>query len=429
VKRLRVAVWSPQPPSDSGIADYAAEQLGTLRERFELGVVDVEPKGARPEADLDFYHVGNSPAHGFVYRAALLRPGVVLLHDFGLHDLVLALTVARGERRDYLREMRRAYGERGSFLGRQIARGLGGALWPALLPLCERLLRRSLGVVGLTRQVAERVGRLLPGRPLLQLPHHLALPLEPWPTRREARRALGLAQDAILLTAPGLASAAKRIDLLARVVARLRERHPALRLVVAGGVDPGFDLAGAVASGGPDAVLMTGRLGQDDFLRHLAAADLVAALRFPSRGEISGALVRALGAGRPALVTAGTPAAQEFPGDVVVPVSCDRHEEAELLALVDRLVADRGLREAMGARAAAFVAERHALVPVTQRLADFLDEVAAARPVLEGRVAPEEPGPLGDLMGELDFAARELDLPAPPDGTRALIAGLVAGPG
>ncbi len=414
------------PPSASGIADYASEQLQALRERFELSVVDAEPSGARPEADIDFYQVGNSPAHGFVYRAALTRPGVVLLHDFGIHDLVLAETVARGDRRAYLREMRRAYGERGSFLGRQIARGLGGPLWPALLPLCERLLRRSLGVVGLTRHVIERASRLLPGRPMLQLPHHLALPLEPWPARHEARRMLGLPQDAILLTAPGLASAAKRIDLLAKVVTRLRGKHPTLRLVVAGGVDPGFDLAGAVAGGGPDAVLVSGRLSLDDFLRHLAAADVVTALRFPIRGEISGALVRALGAGRPALVTAGTPAALEFPEDLVVPVSCDRHEEAELEVLLDRLVADRGLREAMGARAAAFVGEQHELVQVTRRLADFLDEVAAAREVLGRLVAPEEPGPLGDLLGELDFAARDLDLPGPPDGTRALISGLVA---
>jgi len=41
----------------------------------------------------------------------------------------------------------------------------------------------------------------------------------------------------------------------------------------------------------------------------LAAADVVLALRFPSFGEMSGALVRAMGVGRPVLVTDGTPPA------------------------------------------------------------------------------------------------------------------------
>ena len=63
---------------------------------------------------------------------------------------------------------------------------------------------------------------------------HLALPLDPPPGREEARRALGLPQDALLLTAAGLATASKRLDAALRAVARLRETQPRLRLIVAG---------------------------------------------------------------------------------------------------------------------------------------------------------------------------------------------------
>jgi glycosyltransferase involved in cell wall biosynthesis len=425
LRRLRLAVWTPLPPSPSGIADYAQEQLAVLGERFDLCVVERAPDGPRPDADLDLYQVGNSPAHGFVYRAALERPGVVLLHDDGLHDLVRSETLARGERGAYLQALRRAHGERGSFLGRQIARGLGGELWPALLPLDEPLLESSLGVVALTRAIAERVFRRLPGRPVLHLPHHLSLPLVPWPDRAEARRALGLPADALLVTAPGLASAAKRLDAVARVVSRLQADHPRLRLVIAGGVDPGFDLAGAIAGGAPP--LVTGRLSLEDFLRHLAAADVVAALRFPSRGEISGALVRALGAGRAALVTAGTPAEGEFPEGCVAPVSPDR-EESELLAVLGQLLADAALREALGAAARAFVRERHELGRVTSALADFLDHVAERAPELRRGVRPQEHGTLGALLDEVHFAARDLGLPKAPEDVRGLFSPLCARP-
>ena len=72
--------------------------------------------------------------------------------------------------------MRRAHGEAGSFVARQVARGLGGEMLPALFPLNDRLLEASLGIVGLTAYVASRAARRLPGRPVLRLPHHFALP-------------------------------------------------------------------------------------------------------------------------------------------------------------------------------------------------------------------------------------------------------------
>src|SRR5438105_726197 len=151
---ISLAVWSPLPPSPSGIADYVAEALPALSEHFDVHAVtsapdEVDPRlraqvpvysaADPPAADLDLYHVGNSPAHAFVHRAALGRPGVVVLHDWSLHHLVLRETVERGDVSGYLREMRRAHGEAGTFVGRQVARALGGDLLPALFPLNDRV--------------------------------------------------------------------------------------------------------------------------------------------------------------------------------------------------------------------------------------------------------------------------------------------------
>src|SRR6185503_2123466 len=142
----------------------------------------------------------------------------------------------------YVREMRRAHGERGSFVARQVARALGGDLLPALFPLNDRVLEGSLGVVGLTEYVAGRARARLPGRPVLHLPHHATLPLAPLPSRDAARAHLGLPPDALIVTAPGLATAAKRLEAGVRALARLRAEHPRLLLVVAGAVDPALPL-------------------------------------------------------------------------------------------------------------------------------------------------------------------------------------------
>jgi glycosyltransferase involved in cell wall biosynthesis len=439
----RLAVWSPLPPSASGIADYAAEQLPELARHFEVDAVVEDPRAvnagvaagvalraasAAAHADLDLYQLGNSPAHAWVYRAALARPGVLLLHDFNLHHLVLAETVERGDVAGYLDEMRRAHGEEGSFVGRQVSRALGGDLLPALYPLNDRVLAASLAVVGLTRESAEGAARRLPGRPVLHLPHHLSLPLDPPPTRSAARAALGIPHDALVLTAPGLATASKRLDAAIRAVARLRPKFTSLRLVVAGDVDQRLPLADwARDAGVGSALTVTGRLAADDFVRHLAAADVVLCLRFPSHGEISGALVRTLGVGRPALVTAGTPAHEEFPEGIVVPVDPGRREPDELEALLARLLGDQALRESLGRLAREHVLAHHDLGVTTRRLAGFLSEVHALQPTLLAAIAEERDDQgtrLGLFVEETRRAARELGLSAVRLGVRPLFAGI-----
>jgi glycosyltransferase involved in cell wall biosynthesis len=425
---VRLSVWSPLPPTPSGVADYVAEQLPGLARHFEVRAVVPDPAAvdrhrlagievvAPPEgarADLHLYHLGNSPAHAYAYRAALTNPGVVFLHEWSLHHLVLHETVERGNVTEYLREMRRAHGEQGTFVGRQVARGLGGELFPALLPLNDRVLGASLAVVTLTREAGERAGRHLAGRPVLALPMHFASPLEPLPAPADARRDLGLPADALLVTAPGLATAAKQLDLVARVVGRLRERDPRVRLVVAGDLDPtsGVLEAARTARLG-EGLIVTGRLCLEDFVRHIAAADVVAALRFPSHGEMSAALLRALGLGRPALVSAGTPAGQEFPEGVVVPVTPGPAEEEELLALLGLLFRDPALRASIGVLAREHVLARHDLGRTGDLLAAFLRSVEARKEELRSTLETEaDEGSLrAFFQEELRWAARELGL-------------------
>ena len=408
-------MWSPLPPSPSGIADYVAESLPALARHFDVVAVGDDPApGQRPAVDLDLYHLGNSPAHAFVSRAARARPGVVVLHDWSLHHLVLCETVERGDVSTYLREMHRAYGDTGNFVGRQVARALGGDLLPALFPLNDRVLEGSLGVVALSAQTAARVARRLPGRPRLHLPHHLSLPLEPPPSRAESRAALGIPAGAFVITAPGLATANKRLDVAVRVTARLRADRPETMLVVAGAADPRLPLATFASEAGlGNAMRVTGRLDIADFERHLAAADVVLALRVPSHGEMSGAVVRALGVGRPVLVSAGSAAAEEFPDGIVVAVSPGPAEEEELEALLRHLHSRPGLRDTIGTLAAAHLRNAHGLEATVETLAGFLRAVEAGQEASRAALEADrtkEGGLLGYFIEEVRWGARDLGL-------------------
>jgi glycosyltransferase involved in cell wall biosynthesis len=424
---VRVALWSPLPPAPSGIADHVAESLPDLASRCDLVAVvedkaTVDPEVARlvrvvtpdavPPVEVDVYEIGNSPAHGYVYRAALARPGVAVLHEWGLHDLVLHETAGRGFPAAYLHEMRRGHGEAGAFVARQVLRGLGGDTLPARFPLNDRLLESSLGIVATTRFTARNAARRLPGRSVIHLPLHVLAPSSPLADRAEARRVLGIPEGAWVVTAPGLATRAKRLDVAIRAVARARSEHPSVRLVVAGPRNEDLPLeAWGAAAGLQEGLVVTGRLSMADFERHLAAADLVLALRYPSRGEMSAALLRALAAGRPTLVTAGTPATEEFPEGLVIPVDPGAREEAEIAGWIGALADRPALGEAIGRAASAFVRERHDASALAAELVRFLAKVAPGRAAFARRLAAQRSHDgtrLGEFLDEVRSAGREL---------------------
>src|SRR5581483_4099866 len=83
---VKVAYFSPLPPSTSGIADYSALLVPALERLVELELV--RPGRTRPVAgaDVSLYHVGNDPdQHAWIVDALRRRPGVVVLHDYVVH--------------------------------------------------------------------------------------------------------------------------------------------------------------------------------------------------------------------------------------------------------------------------------------------------------------------------------------------------------
>ena len=141
--------------------------------------------------------------------------------------------------------------------------------------------------------------------------------------------------------------------------------------------------------------------------------------------------MRALGVGRPVLVTAGTPASDEFPEGVVIPVDPGPSEEDEVVALLGRLLSDATLRERVSALARAHVLEHHDLARTVVDLGLFLDDVNARRPALLEALEADraEEGTLrGYLMEEIRWGARDLGLPRAPLDLAPLVGGLLGKP-
>jgi len=181
----------------------------------------------------------------------------------------------------------------------------------------------------------------------------------------------------------GAVTAAKRIPQLLRAFARLRRAFPDALLVLAGagqeGVRLGVRLERLGLRPGED-VLTLGHVSEPDFWALLARSDVCVSLRWPTLGETSASVIRALGLGRPVVVSdVGWYA--ELPDAVAVKVRTDDHEVTALAAALELLAGDTHIRESLGASAAQYVSSEHHV----DRTADGY--AAALREVIHGGAA------------------------------------------
>ncbi|MDO8691765.1 MAG: glycosyltransferase, partial [Dehalococcoidia bacterium] len=382
-----IAYFSPLPPSPTGVADYSQDLLPHLAglAQVDLFVDASSIDGARPGLGLSvhscqeferlahhyqacLYHLGNDPSHEFVLDTMLRFPSFAVLHDVSVHALIVALTVGRGDLVAYMREMGYAYGRQGIAEAR--AAYVGRFFRYEEFPLCQRVMDLSLGTVVHSQYAAGIVRSLRPHANLAVIPHGVS-PIEVG-AGEECRRRLGLDAGEYIIAALGLATPNKRLEPALRAFARLLESRPSCRFMVVGEVPPWYDLAGIVESLGlGDRVVLTGRVSLEDFHAYAAAADVCLALRHPTNGETSGALLRAMSVGRPVVVSREGSFA-ELPADACVHVAVDDGEEDEILEALDRLAADDALRQTLGRSAQAFVGREHSWQQAAARYHQFI---------------------------------------------------------
>lgn len=435
---MRIAWASPLPPEPSGISDYCAELLPHLVrsdrvERLdlyveegrrpdpisgggaELAVAPLRHLAAKADAyDAIVYHLGNNgDHHAEIYRTLCAVPGVVVLHEFMLHHLIRAVTLARGNPAAYVEEMRYAYGRSGQSMAKRfLASGLPFDTWS--YPLFERTVDASRAILVHNEFARERVLRSRPAArvgvaPLLFDPAALApaaggagLDAEAarQAFRKLARAELGVPDGAFVVASFGFVTPAKRLPVTLEAFRRLRREVPEAVYWIVGEVSPHYDFASVLERGLGEGVRLSGRIELAAFERAMLAADVAINLRFPTGGETSASLIRLLGLGIPTIVSKNGSFA-EIPAGCALPVDLDETEADLLAAYLLRLARDPELRRRIGEAARAFVAEHHAPRAAVEGYLSFLAEVIAARPEPYRAVPPLAPWPEADIGIEL----------------------------
>jgi glycosyltransferase involved in cell wall biosynthesis len=376
--RKRIAWVSPLPPTKSGIADYSADLLPSVMRHYDIDlVIDARQRVVAPvvaarhliltptEAaqrhvaqpyDLFVYHVGNSGYH--VYMLELMRRfrGLVVLHDFHVGALVEAARL-RGVWPTTVEEELALEGET-HLLEWKRSGDVSEKVLRQLVPGNKRLLSLADAVLVHSAWTWQRVRRLV------DVPVALVrqvMPLTPRVDAAMRRGQLNLPLDAFIVCSLGYHGHTKRLQSLLRSVAGVRAtlRRRILVLIVGPMAPADQDgLRRLAADMQIDSQLrMTGYVSMEQFYAYIQAADVCVQLRYPTNGETSASVLRALAAGA-AVITSDQGPMAELPDDVVCKVRTPQYECSDVTALLEQLDADPIRRAALAVAGQRYV-EQH----------------------------------------------------------------------
>jgi glycosyltransferase involved in cell wall biosynthesis len=375
--RPLLALVTPLPPERTGIAGYSAKLLQYLSRHYEI-VCIVDQETTDPSLTEEFpvhglqwlatnegrverilYQFGNSPTHRHMFGLLKRYPGVVVLHDFYLGDVLNDMARSGYAPGAFSEALYASHGF--SALSKDSLEGRDASV--ADYPCNSAVLHNSLGVlVHSSHAIAlahkwygDGVSALIRQVPFL--------PLAPDPAeRRAARKRLELPETAFAVCSFGLVTPAKlSYRLLEAWLASPLAEEEACCLIFVGKNDGGNYgnrlLDRMAGSGLASRIRITGYCEDSQYSDYLAAADLAVQLRARSRGETSAAIFDCLARKVPLVINANGSAA-ELPDDVVMKLEDNFTNEALSAALV-RLRTDSALRLNLAARSASYVNREH----------------------------------------------------------------------
>jgi glycosyltransferase involved in cell wall biosynthesis len=333
---MRVAVLTPLPPTKSGVAHYASMLLPALGQHVDVRAFASLDGYRRADFDHVVYQLGNNPHHELMYLEAMREPGVVVLHDLVLHHLIVELTLARGDVEGYVRALEASHGAAGAAWARGRAAGLHSEMGNFLLPASVELANRSRAVIVHNHYAADRLRSFGVTTSIVVVPH---------PYVHETPRAAPIVfpPESRVIGFFGFLTSAKRAEVVLEAFRIARERDPRLVLLIVGEPAPNLEVPRG------EGIVSTGYVADEDFSAYYSVADRLVNLRYPSAGETSGTLIRALDAGKPVAVSDYAQFA-ELPDDVVfkVPFGAEKERLVEFFTseLPDPAAAQRAWLDA-----------------------------------------------------------------------------------
>ncbi len=344
---MRVAMLMPMA-QESAIADVMLQAVPHLSAGWDLevwhpvtadprscpvpvrsfGPADAETVAELESVDLVVYVLGNSPLHSHMLPLMREVPGLVVLHDASMTDLVRQTAVNFGVLHEVAREIERRHGAdvAAAFRsGDPRKLGLDWMRFCAEYPLSDLIIRGSLGAVVHSSWHAGLVDGLTLGDVSVA-----PLPVPSTRTRDDGTASLTgsthaldrLPADAVLAVTVGAVNANRRIETILAAVSDDPALATRVHLWAVGPAESRTrqDLLSVASMRGlADRFRVTGRVTDDVLQAILARADVALALRDPVLEGQSASVLTQMLSGTPVIVFDHGHYA-ELPDDAVVKV-------------------------------------------------------------------------------------------------------------
>jgi glycosyltransferase involved in cell wall biosynthesis len=312
----KLAIITPWPPQHTGIADYAYDLVwGLVELGYKVSVI-CETKDPKPIDGVDFYppewvteetrkhfdelvyHIGNNTSfHIFQLPLLFKFPGVIHLHDMVLHHLMAWLLYVKGNPRLYRTVLAKWYGPLVA-IEAWTALKERKVLWerPTVtdVPFFEEVLQYATTIIIHSEYAEKKIRAVFPGTPVKVLPQ----------VYREVMPRSQLDPHTFHIGILGGVDPNKRLDLIIEALLAACETGCSIQLHIVGKVNADCEHLIERINKSPLAPLthIHGRVEHEAFLQLISAMDLCLAMRYPTMGETSAVVMRALQAGTPVIV-------------------------------------------------------------------------------------------------------------------------------
>jgi glycosyltransferase involved in cell wall biosynthesis len=364
---MKIAYFSPFPWQRTGVALYSDQLVRELQKLMQVDCYDFGNESSGPD-DLvvaDFgkegrisqltgyeaviYQLGNNPHyHLNIYYTLRQVPGIIVLHDIVLYYLFAGLGRDGLAKHLWLNYGRAVADDVETIVGDSPERDILRYRAPEKYPLTASIFPYATRIVVHNRTARDHLLGLGCKQPIHVIPH-LAFPSADLPATETELAALreqhSIREEEVIIGCLGFIGPTKRIGQVCLALAQLKGKVK-FRFLIVG---EGDDLSANVKEAGlTDLVIRTAFVDARAFSLYLQLTDLVVNLRYPSMGESSGTLTRAMMLSKPCIVSDDA-AFADLPADSVVKIGLGSSEVRDLAAAIEHLGLDKKARAALGA--------------------------------------------------------------------------------
>lgn len=366
--KKRLAYISPLPPEKSGISYYSAELLTYLSQYYDITlVVDQEKVEDNLQQHFDIldvrsfvkegkkfervlYHFGNSPFHKHMFALLEEVPGIIVLHDMFLSDLVHWIS-SFNYKPGYLHEQ--VYNEW----------GIKGLLMlekekieeiKKNYPLNYTVINNSIGVIVHSKHALDLIHKFyyhVDKERIAVIPHLRAT----GKTKKVEKK------DIFYVCSFGYITPLKLSHRIIEAFGKSKlSKIDNVKLFLIGEASPDYldEIDKLIKKLGlTNKVEITGFVDDSTYIKYLELADIAVQLRTMSRGESSGTVLDCLAAGIPTIIN-NHGSFSEIPDDIVIKLR-DNFDEYELASALEYLYSNEKEREILSSKAINYIKINH----------------------------------------------------------------------